>query len=152
MHTGGGIDELTGNSNTVTGLAYAAFQYIAYAKFASDLFYVNCTILVDEAGIAGDHEQPVHPRQGGYDLFHDTIGEIFLLRVAAEVLKRQDRNGGLRRQQWRLHRLRERSITGRFMRHRPVLPDRLVKLYRRGFRFHGKLAVQPVAQALITFQ
>src|SRR5262249_799593 len=71
---------------------------IANPQFATDLLHLNSTSLVREARIARDHEQFVETGQCGDDLFHHAIGEIFLLWVAAHVLKREDGDRWLVRQ------------------------------------------------------
>src|SRR5215207_1089849 len=86
--TGRGIDELARNAHAVARLTYAAFENVAHPELASHLFYVDGPALVGEARIAGDHEQLPETRQRGDDLFHYTVGEIFLLRIPAHILKR----------------------------------------------------------------
>ena len=92
MRAGCGIDELPGDAHPVCRLAHAAFEHVAHPELAADLLHVHGPALVGEARIAGDHEQPAHARQRGDDLFHHAVGEILLLRVAAHVLERQDRD------------------------------------------------------------
>ena len=75
-----GLDELAGDANAVPGLAQAAFEHVAHAEFPADLLHVDGASLVGKAGIAGDHEQPFHPRQAGDDVLDDAVDEIFLLR------------------------------------------------------------------------
>ena len=95
------------------GLAHAAFEHVAHAELAADLLHVNRPALVGEARIARDDEQPAHARQGGDDVVHHAVGEIVLLRIAAQVVERQDGDGGLvgkgRAQERRLPRSRKVS-------------------------------------------
>src|SRR5262249_38635148 len=58
MRTILGIDELARNAHPRSGLAHAAFQHIADAEVATDLFDVHGTALVGEARISRDHEEP----------------------------------------------------------------------------------------------
>ena len=46
------LNELAGNANTVARLAHTAFQHVAHAEFATDLFDVDRAPLVRERGIA----------------------------------------------------------------------------------------------------
>src|SRR5208282_5131870 len=85
----GRVDQLRRDPDAGAGLANAALQNISHAKLLRDLAEVNRTPLVDEAGIAGDDPQSRKLRQGGDDVFDQTVAEIFLLGVAADVLERQ---------------------------------------------------------------
>ena len=82
----------------LAGLADAAFEHEAHAQFAADLLHIDCAALVGEARIAGDHEEPADAAQCGGDLRDHAVGEIFLLRVAAQIGEGQDRNRRLVRQ------------------------------------------------------
>ena len=90
-----GVDQLPGDAQPVAGLAHASFKHVADAELAADLLHVDRAALVGEAGIAGDHEQPVHARQGGDDLVDDPVDEIVLLRIVAEVDEGQHGDRGL---------------------------------------------------------
>jgi len=97
------VDKLGSDAYPVAALADAAFEHVAHAQFAADLLQVDRFALVGEARIAGDHEQPRKARNCGGDILDDAVGEILLLRVAAEILKRQDRQ---RRFLWQRQRRR----------------------------------------------
>jgi hypothetical protein len=84
-----GFDELAADTKAVSGLAHAPFQHIAHPELAPDLLHINGLAFVDEARIAGDHEQPVDAREAGDDILDHPVGEILLARVAAHVLERQ---------------------------------------------------------------
>src|SRR5262249_23245429 len=88
---GGRIGQLTGDAHAVAGSAYATFEHVAYAEFPRYLLHIDRLALVGEARIARDHKQPVQPRDRSDDLLGDAIDEIFLVRVAAQVLERQHR-------------------------------------------------------------
>src|SRR5438105_10502949 len=103
MRAGRCVDQLPGNAHPVTALAYRAFEHITNAEFTADALHIDCLALVGEARIAGDDEQPADARQRGDDLLDHAVDEIFLLRVAAHVLKWQDRDRrlvGERRRPW----------------------------------------------------
>ncbi|MNF86608.1 hypothetical protein D3C84_690490 [compost metagenome] len=92
MRAAGGIDQLAGDAHFVTALAHTAFEHVAHAQRLADTLDVDRPALVGKAGVAGNDEQPADPRQGADDVFDDAIGKIILLRIAAEVLERQDRD------------------------------------------------------------
>ncbi len=111
MRPGRGVDQLPGDTHAVRRLAHAAFQHVTHAEFAADLLHVDGAALVGEARVAGDDEQPAIMRQRGDDVLHHAIGEIFLFRIAAQVLEGQhgDRwlvGKGRRRRGFRLGDLR----------------------------------------------
>src|SRR5947208_44807 len=95
MCSGFGIDKLTRDTNTVSGLAHATFEYVAHTKLAANLLHVHGPAFVSETRITCDHKQPTKERQRHRDILHDAIGEILLLRVGTEVLERQHGNRGL---------------------------------------------------------
>src|SRR5665213_3732366 len=109
MAVGCGVDQLTGNPDPVGRLADAAFQHVTHPEFAADLPDIDRFALVGEAGIARDNEQRLEARQRGDDVFRHTVGEIFLLGVAAHVLKRQHGDGRLVGQREHRWRFRDRS-------------------------------------------
>ena len=41
MYSGFGIDKLTRDTNAVSGLAHATFEYVAHPKLAADLLHVE---------------------------------------------------------------------------------------------------------------
>ncbi|MNF84439.1 hypothetical protein D3C84_668000 [compost metagenome] len=98
VRSGRRIDQLPGDAHPVTGPAHAAFQHVTHAELLADTLDVHGAAFVREAGIARDHEQPTDPRQGSDDVLHHAVGEIFLLRVAAQVLEGQDGDRGFVRQ------------------------------------------------------
>jgi len=84
------LDQLRADADTLAGIAKASFEHISRAKFAADTFYVNSLSLIGEGRIARDHRQPLDPRKSGDDVLDDTIGEIVLSRIAAQIFKWQD--------------------------------------------------------------
>ena len=55
MRTALSIDELARDSDPVVRLTNAAFQHVAHAEFATDLFYVYWLALVGKTRVAGDN-------------------------------------------------------------------------------------------------
>jgi hypothetical protein len=86
------IDQLAGDAHAAAGLADASLQHVAHAELAADLADVRRLALVGEARIARDHEQRLDAREAGDDVLDHAVGEVFLLRIAAHVLERQDGN------------------------------------------------------------
>src|SRR6516165_11541674 len=89
------VDQLSRNSQSTSGPAHAAFQYISNTQFATHAFYVNRLTLVTERRVPSDDEQRFEPRQRCGDVFGHAISEILLLRITGHVLERQDRDGRL---------------------------------------------------------
>jgi hypothetical protein len=56
MHTGCGVDELSGDPHTLSVSPYTTFKHIAHAQLAADLLHINRSSLVGEARIARDDE------------------------------------------------------------------------------------------------
>ena len=92
MRGGFGFDQLCGDADPVAALAHRAFEDIADTELAPDLAHADRLPLVGKAGVAGDHKQPADAAECGNDLLDHAVGKIFLLRVAAHVLKRQHRD------------------------------------------------------------
>jgi len=86
------IDQLRGNSHPASRFAHRAFEHIADAEFAADLFHIDRLTLVRKARIAGDHEEPADAGERGDDLLDHAVGEVLLLRVAAHIGKGQHRD------------------------------------------------------------
>src|SRR5258708_39947380 len=95
MRTAGSVDELTRDAHLVTGFAFAGFKHVTFPKLATDLLYVHGPAFVDEARIAGDDEQARKAAKRRDDVLHDPIRKVLLLRVAAQTLEGQNRNGRL---------------------------------------------------------
>ena len=90
-----GVDQLAGDPDRVGRLAHAAFQHISDAQLARDLANIDRLALVGECGISRDDEEPRLTRECRDDVLGEAVREVFLLLVAAHVLKRQDGDRGL---------------------------------------------------------
>src|SRR6202040_906263 len=97
-----------GDAHPVPTLAYRAFEDVADTELAPHLLHTDRSSLVSGAGIAGDDEQPADAAERGDDLLDHAIGEIFLLRIAAHILERQNRDRRLVGQRQRRSRCRIR--------------------------------------------
>src|SRR6516164_35555 len=112
MRNGFRFDQLRGDAHSAAALPDRAFQHIAHAKLAADTLHIDRLALVREARIASDYEQRGDAAQCGDDLLDHAVGEILLLRIAADVLKRHygDRRlVGQRRRRGRPHLLTTRA-------------------------------------------
>src|SRR5512139_1680860 len=90
MEAGRRVDELTRDANPTCRLSDAALEHVTHAQLTADLFDVDRLAFISETGIARDHKQPGNARKSGDDIFHHAVGEIVLLRVATQVIKRQN--------------------------------------------------------------
>ncbi len=88
MRAGHRVDQLADNAHATAGLAHRAFEHVPNAEFAADLLHVDRLALVREARIAGDDEEPADAGERGDDLLDHAVGEIFLLRIAAQIGER----------------------------------------------------------------
>jgi hypothetical protein len=98
MRAGRRVEQLCGNAHALACLAHRAFEDVADAQFTPDLLHIDRLALVGEAGVAGDDEEPADPRQRGDDLLDHSVDKIYLLKLAADVLKRQHGDRRLVRQ------------------------------------------------------
>ncbi len=97
LRAGCGIDQLDVDPHFLAGTLDAAFDDIAHAELAADLARVDLLALVGKGGVAGDHHAALDPRQVGGQIVGDAVGEIFLLRIVAEIGERQHDHGQPRR-------------------------------------------------------
>src|SRR5262245_55602179 len=94
MCSSGGINKLSGNANFASAFAHATFEDVPNPQLPPNLLHVNGSTLVGEARVPCDDKQTTKSRKCRDYLLDDTVREIFLLSVAAEVLERQDGDGG----------------------------------------------------------
>jgi len=96
MRVGLGIDQLNSDADLVARPANASFQHIAHAQLAADLPRVDRLVPIGEGGVARDHEHVREPRQISRQILSDSVCEIPLVPVVAEIGKRQHND----RQAW----------------------------------------------------
>src|SRR5262249_58814892 len=83
-------------------------------KSAPDFFNIDGSAFKGEARIASDDEQRFEQRKRRNDLLNHSVREVFLLRIAAHVLKRQHGDGRLVREWWgRTQPIAQRAISSR---------------------------------------
>ena len=83
------LDQLRGYPHPIAGPAHAAFKHVADPQVTPDIGDADRAALVDEGGIARDHDQLREAGQRGEDVLGKAVGEIFLLGIAAQIGERQ---------------------------------------------------------------
>src|SRR6516225_7435541 len=78
---GFGLDQLRCDAQTITALADAAFEDIAHAELAADLFYADGAALVGKTRIERDNKEPPQLGQRGGDVLDHAVGKNFLLWI-----------------------------------------------------------------------
>ena len=89
MHIGLGVDQLSVDANPIAQPPDAAFEHISDTELAADLLGVNAFALIGERSVSRDHQHPGDARQIGRQILGDSVCEILLLRIIAEIGKRQ---------------------------------------------------------------
>src|SRR5258708_7176221 len=84
------VDQLRGDPNPASGLAYAALEHMADAELPPDVADVHRPALECEGGVARDDGQRGNLGQIGSYVLADSVAEIFLLRISAHVRERKD--------------------------------------------------------------
>src|SRR5262249_22988944 len=103
MRAGFRLDQLHGDADLVAAFPDRAFEHVRYTKLAAHLLHINRAALVSEARVSGDYEEPADAGERGDDLLDHAVCEIFLARIAAQVLEGQYRDRRLVRQ-WQTRR------------------------------------------------
>ena len=83
-------DELCRHAEPTAGPANAALEYRAHTEGLCNPTDIVVLPLECERGGACDHLQSGEPRQRVDDLFGQTVAEVLVLLIAADVLERQD--------------------------------------------------------------
>ena len=78
-------NELRGHSNARAGLAHAAFQNVCDSKRLRDAPRIRVLALERKSRRARDHLQAWQLIQRMDDLFRQTVAEVFLLGIGAEI-------------------------------------------------------------------
>src|SRR5262249_16340491 len=95
MRSRAGVYELAGNANTAACLSHATFEDISYSQFAPDLLNMDGSTFITKAGIPPAYQETAKGRQSSYNFLDDTIREILLLAVVAQIVEWKDSDGGL---------------------------------------------------------
>src|ERR1700722_280686 len=112
MRAVGRVDQLRRHAHARAAASHAAFEYVVYSQNVADLANVLVFAFKGEGGGSGDHFQAGNLRQNIGDLFGKAVGEIFILRVAADVVEGQHDDGGMHFGFGRLGALRSRRDGG----------------------------------------
>ena len=88
-----GLDQLRRDADPAPRFAHAAFEDIARAQFLADLLDVDGLAFVGEGRGAGDDRKGAPAGEHRNDVLGHAVGEELLLGIAAEIHKRQDRDG-----------------------------------------------------------
>src|SRR3984957_2715631 len=94
MCLGLAVDELNSDPDPIPCLADASFGDVVHPELTRDLLGLDGLALVDEHGIAGDHEQLAEARQFGDDILSEPVDETLLLWVTAHIVERQNGDRG----------------------------------------------------------
>ena len=92
MLTGVGIDELCHDAHAFAGMSNTPIQYGGRAQSQPNVFQAVLSLLERHHGSTGNHFQRANFREVRDHIFRDPIGEVFVVRVCAEVLKWQHRD------------------------------------------------------------
>ncbi len=95
----GGVDELGGDADLIASLAHAPLQNRLHVQLLGDCADVLVLALEGKGRSARGDAQARHLGEEIEELLGETVGEVFLLLVRAEVHQREhrDRRAGLRR-------------------------------------------------------
>ena len=79
------VDELDSDSHAIGGFADTAFHDVVDAEFAGDLLRLDGLALVDEDGVARNHEELAEAGKLSDDVLGEAVSEELLLWIAAHV-------------------------------------------------------------------
>ena len=91
------IDQLHGDAHLIARAAHAALQHVPHVQLLRYRRNVDRLVLVRKRGRACDHGQWLDLRQHVQDFLGHPVREVLLLRIPAQVLKRQHSDRVLRR-------------------------------------------------------
>ncbi|MCK1640347.1 hypothetical protein IVA95_22740 [Bradyrhizobium sp. 157] len=80
------------NPHALASPSDAAFKNVAHAKLATDLLQAHCLALVREGRTPRDDKEAAQASQGGCDLLGNSVCEVLLARIPAQVLEWQNGN------------------------------------------------------------
>ncbi len=86
------MNKLRRDTDAATGAANAALEHVRHSEDVGDLANVLALPLERECGRTGNHLEAVHLRQSDDDLFRETVAEVLVVGVSAQIGKRQHRD------------------------------------------------------------
>ena len=84
------VEQSGGDANRISGFLQASFEDVLNSKLLGDLLHDVGLALVGEGRVAGDDEELIGARKIGDDGVGNALGEIVLVRIAAQILERYD--------------------------------------------------------------
>src|SRR5262245_37584649 len=92
MRAGLCVNDLRCDAEAVVGTPNTALEHVTRAQLAPDLGYVDGFTLVLKGGVAREDTQVARSScQRGHHVLGQTVAEILLVRVAAQVDERKNR-------------------------------------------------------------
>ena len=98
MRSRDGVDQLGADAQPIAVAAHAAFEHVTDAELARNLAHIDCAVLVDEGGVAGDDEQPSDLGKTSDEVLREAVSEVVLVGVPAHVGEGQHRDRRTARQ------------------------------------------------------
>jgi hypothetical protein len=86
------IDQPDSDANAIAGASYRTLSEVPHPKFMSDVLDINWLAFETTARIVRYYEQPAQPGQRCSQVLYQPIPKIILLRVTAQIRKREHRN------------------------------------------------------------
>src|ERR1700676_3178980 len=90
MRSGLGVNQLCVDLHCRAGSPYAPLQKKADAAFATNLPCIDRLALVSQSGCARNDEGAWQAREVGGEIVRDSVREVVVLSVAAEIAEGQD--------------------------------------------------------------
>src|SRR5262245_48450206 len=94
MRSGRGVDKLPGDTHSASCFSDAAFEDVTHPEFAANVLNVYSATFIGKARVTGDNEEATKAGQRRDYFLDDTIREILLLAVAAQVIEWEDSDRG----------------------------------------------------------
>src|SRR4029078_4137319 len=88
------IDQLSGDSKCPADFAHTTLDNMTDAQMSADIDCGTGAGSPVECGVAGKHRYRLETGEVGDDIFGDAVRQILLLRIAAHICERQNRNRG----------------------------------------------------------
>src|SRR5262245_55244529 len=88
-----GVDELDRNPNAIARATNAALQHVPHPELATDLANIDRLTFVLKGRVASDDKEPRKPRQLSDNVLGESVTEVVLLWVAAEIGEREHGEG-----------------------------------------------------------
>jgi hypothetical protein len=93
--SGGGFNELSGDTHRASGLLQAASYDVCDAKLAAHFCDIEAFVPRRFGGRVGDYEQITETRKPGDDALCNSIRKVRLARVAGVIVKWQHNDRGI---------------------------------------------------------